>query len=146
MQVKLPAIALLVAALGAGGFVGYRAAATLPGMNAACRTGATALARLELLFGTARKDGTEVTEGEWRQFLDGEVTPRFPDGLTVLTGYGQWHVNESATAQEHLRVLVIWYARDKQGEARIEEIRRAYKERFDQESVMRVDGVSCVSF
>jgi hypothetical protein len=115
-------------------------------MVASCRSGATALARLELLFGTARKDGTEVTESDWRLFLDNEVTPRFPDGLTVLSGYGQWHVHESETAQEHLRVLVVWYARDKQGEARIEEIRRAYKERFDQESVMRVDGVSCVSF
>jgi hypothetical protein len=144
MQLKLSAVALIVAALGVGGLVGYRVATSLPGVSG-CRSGATALARLELLFGTARKDGSEVTEEEWRQFLDSEVTPRFPDGLTVLSGYGQWHASDTI-AQESLRVLVIWYARGKQGEARIEDIRRAYKQRFDQESVMRVDGVSCVSF
>jgi hypothetical protein len=31
-------------------------------------------------------------------------------------------------------------------DARIEAIRSAYRQNFDQESVMRVDGLSCVSF
>ena len=43
-------------------------------------------------------------------------------------------------------MLVIWYRRAADSEAKIEAIRAAYKARFGQESVMRVDGVSCVSF
>ena len=69
-----------------------------------------------------------------------------PDGLTVLSGYGQWHTDEGKPDRESLRVIVIWYERSKQGEDKIEAIRNAYRQRFDQESVMRVDGVSCVSF
>lgn len=30
-----------------------------------------------------------VTDEEFSQFLNDEVTPRFPDGLTLLKGYGQ---------------------------------------------------------
>ena len=83
---------------------------------------------------------------EWRAFLDTEVTPRFPDGLTVLTGYGQWRSEAGRIAKEASRVLVIWYQPGADSEAKIEAIRSAYKARFGQESVMRVDGTSCVSF
>jgi hypothetical protein len=41
---------------------------------------------------------------------------------------------------------VIWYRRDADSETGIEAIRQAYKAQFQQESVLRVDGVSCVSF
>jgi hypothetical protein len=41
---------------------------------------------------------------------------------------------------------VIWYRREADSEAGIEAIRQAYKAQFQQESVMRVDGASCVSF
>lgn len=111
-----------------------------------CRRGATTLSRLELLFGTGKKDGSEVSEIEWRDFLEKVVTPRFPDGLTVLSGYGQWHTDEGRTDREGLRVLVVWYQHSKAEEEKIEAIRKAYRARFEQESVMRVDGISCVSF
>jgi hypothetical protein len=92
-----------------------------------------------------KKDGTEVSESEWRAFLSADVTPRFPDGLTVLQGYGQWR-SGGAVARESERVLLIWYKPDAGSDAKIEAIRAAYKARFGQDSVMRVDGVSCVSF
>jgi len=92
------------------------------------------------------QDGTEIGESEWRAFLDAEVTPRFPDGLTVLTGYGQWRNSAGVVAKETSKMLVIWHRPAADSEARIEAIRSAYKARFGQASVMRVDGVSCVSF
>ena len=64
----------------------------------------------------------------------------------MLTGYGQWRSSVGGRAKEKSRVLVIWYRPAADSEARIEAIRSAYKARFGQESVMRVDGVSCVSF
>jgi hypothetical protein len=42
--------------------------------------------RTELYFGSGKPDGSSVTEKEFRAFVDKEVTPRFPDGLTLLMG------------------------------------------------------------
>ena len=111
-----------------------------------CNPPAAVMSRLELLFGMGRKSGGEVSEDEWRAFLDAEVTPRFPDGLTVLTGYGQWRNAAGALAKETSRVLVIWAKPAPEVQASIEVIRAAWKTRFQQESVMRVDSASCVSF
>jgi hypothetical protein len=143
-HLRLPAIALAFAGLGAGAVAAYRLTAGDPG--AACRAGAAAYARLELLFGLGKQGGGEVSEEEWRTFLAADVTPRFPDGLTVVAAYGQWRGRSGEVAREPSRVLVIWYRRDAGSEAGIEAIRQAYKVQFGQESVMRVDGVSCVSF
>lgn len=111
-----------------------------------CNLPAEVMSRLELLFGMGRKGGGEVSEDEWRAFLDAEVTPRFPDGLTVLTGYGQWRNAAGALVKETSRVLVIWAKPAPDVQASIEAIRTAWKTRFQQESVMRVDSASCVSF
>ena len=125
-------------ALGAAAVIALRTA--LPGEGvAACRQGAAMMARLELLFGTGRPDGGAVGEVEWQAFVDAEVTPRFPDGLTVLTGYGQWRKTHGLR-KEGSRVLLIWHAPAADSEAKIEAIRDAYKARFGQDSVMRVDG------
>ena len=144
-HVRLPMIALAFAGLGAGAVTTYRL--TVPEWRiVACRPGATALARLELLFGMGKLDGGEVSDGEWRAFLDAEVSPRFPDGLMVLTGQGEWRSKVGRRAKEKTRVIEIWYRPAADSDAKIEAIRAAYKARFGQESVMRVDGVSCVSF
>lgn len=144
-QVRLPVIALAFAGLGAGAVTTYRWTMPQPRPET-CRPGAFSLARLELLFGMGKADGSEVSDGEWRAFLDAEVSPRFPDGLMVLTGYGQWRNSAGGRAKEKTRVIEIWYRAAADSEAKIEAIRTAYKTRFSQESVMRVDGVSCVSF
>jgi hypothetical protein len=105
------------------------------------------MARLELYFGTQRPGGAPVTEAEWGAFLNEEVTPRFPDGLTVLTGNGQWRNSAGVITRETSALLIVLYEPSVEKEAAIEDIRAAYKDRFDQESVMRVDaGLQCVSF
>ncbi len=144
-QVKLSMIVLAFAGLGAGAVTTYRVTTPDPG-GLACRPGATPLARLELLFGMGRKEGGEVSDAEWRAFLDTEVSPRFPDGLMVLTGDGQWRSSLTGRAKEKSRIVEIWYRPSTDSEPKIEAIRSAYKGRYGQDSVMRVDGVSCVSF
>jgi hypothetical protein len=115
--------------------------------QAACAGEAFPMARLELYFGTQKPGGAPVTDAEWGAFLNEEVTPRFPDGLTVLTGNGQWRNAAGVITKETSAVLVILYEPSAEKEAAIEDIRAAYKDRFDQESVMRVDaGTQCVSF
>ncbi len=110
-----------------------------------CPSSARSMIRLELLFGRGKPDGTSVTDAEWKAFLDKEVTPLFPDGLTVLEGYGQWRDGTTVKSEETI-VLVIWHASAVGDEAKIDSVRTAYKQRFQQQSVMRVDGASCVSF
>ena len=95
-----------------------------------CNPPAEIMSRLELLFGMGRKSGGEVSEDEWGSFLDAEVTPRFPDGLTVLTGYGQWRSASGALAKETSRVLVVWAKPAPDLQAHIEAIRAAWKTRF----------------
>ncbi|HEY9538684.1 MAG TPA: DUF3574 domain-containing protein [Kiloniellaceae bacterium] len=123
------------------------AACAAQGQATDCADGAFPMARLELYFGTQRPGGAPVTETEWAAFLDEEVTPRFPDGLTVLEGNGQWRNSRGIITKETSTVLVILYEPSAEKHTAIEDIRAAYKDRFDQESVMRVDGpTQCVSF
>jgi hypothetical protein len=116
-----------------------------PSTAAACASG-EAMARIELVFGMSLPGGGMLSEAEWAAFIDAEVTPRFPDGLTVLTGYGQWRNSAGVIIRETSRMLVIWHKPATDLGGRVEAIRSAYKTRFSQESVLRVDGVSCVSF
>jgi hypothetical protein len=119
-------------------------AQTQPGT--ACKVGAEPMARLELLFGMSRHGGEPINDQEWQSFVDQEVTPRFPDGMTVVSAYGQWKNQAGQITKENSRLLLIWYQPKPESEGLIEAIRTAYKARFRQESVMRVDGLSCVSF
>ena len=111
-----------------------------------CHGAAQPMARVELLFGRARPNAAPVSDGEWTGFLDSEVTPRFPAGFTVLRGPGQWRGSDGRVAREDSQVLLIWHDAVTSADAKIEAIRSAYRQKFDQESVMRVDGLSCVSF
>jgi len=109
-------------------------------------TGREVWLRTELFFGT-RQPGGEVSEEEFARFVDKEVTPRFPDGLTLLTGYGQ-HLNLQGTmTRERSRVLILFYpALVGNPGKKIDEIREAYKLAYAQESVLRVESYNVVSF
>jgi hypothetical protein len=102
--------------------------------------------RTELFFGSERPDKPEVSDVEFKQFLDEQITPRFPDGLTVLKGFGQFREADGDIVQESSFVLILLYPREtlRESSARIEEIRRLYKDQFEQESVLRVDDPRAV--
>jgi Protein of unknown function (DUF3574) len=104
-------------------------------------------ARTELVFGRAKPNGSMVTGEEFRGFLDEIITPRFPDGLTVLSGAGQFRGSSGMIMREGaVFVILLYSAGNKDSSTRIEEIRDIYRKTFAQESVMRIDGESCVSF
>jgi hypothetical protein len=104
-------------------------------------------AQTQLYFGTGKPDGSEVTDEEFQHFLEDVVTPRFPDGLTLLTGLGQYRNSAGAIVKERSKLLILLYPkRNAATNARIEEIREMYKAAFQQESVLRVDTKGRVSF
>ncbi len=117
-----------------------------PTGTVSCLGNAKPMLRLELVFGMGRKGRPDVTGEEWRAFLDAEVTPRFPDGLTVLDGYGQWRNASGAIAREPSRMLLVWLDPGPQTEVGIESLRAAWKARHDQQSVLRAESRNCVSF
>ncbi len=100
--------------------------------------------RTELFFGLSRAAGPDVTEAEFQNFIDTEVTPRFPDGLTVLSGIGQFRDSAGTIIQEGSKLLILLYPFNKKSNLAVEEIRTEYKEDFQQQSVLRVDEQSCV--
>jgi Protein of unknown function (DUF3574) len=102
--------------------------------------------RTELFFGLSRSNGPDVTEEEFQHFVDTEVTPRFPDGLTLLTGTGQFKDSTGTIIQEGSKLLILLYPFNQKSNRAVEQIREAYKDTFQQESVLRVDEQSCVSF
>ncbi|HEY8006562.1 MAG TPA: DUF3574 domain-containing protein [Methylocella sp.] len=124
-----------------------RAPPVLTGAGLTCRNAAKPMARLELVFGSGHESLTPASEDDWAAFVATEITPRFPDGLTVLTGYGQWRDSAGALVKETSRLLLIWYAPAADADTRIEAIRAAYKARFGQDSVLRADEpLACVAF
>ena len=104
--------------------------------------------RSELYFGTGGEDGDgAIDASRWRAFLDAEVTPRFPDGLTVLDAYGQWRPQGSAQVHRLTsKVLVILHEDTPQRRADIEAIRLAWKQATGHQSVLWSRQAAEVSF
>lgn len=100
--------------------------------------------KTELYFGLAPAEaeglGLAAAEGTWRSFLDEEVTPRFPDGLTVLDAYGQWRPEGQGEVERvRSRVLVIVHPASPAKRAGIDAICEGYKTRTGAKSVLVVE-------
>ena len=88
-----------------------------------------------------------VTHAAWRRFLDQEVTPRFPSGLSVGDLYGQWQ----GRAERHpyrlrSKVIILIYEATQENATRIDDIRIAWKRRTGDQSVLKVTEAADVSF
>lgn len=112
-----------------------------------CAADRESMAKVELYFGLNIPGGGQVEPEAWQAFLDREVTPRFPAGLTVDQVVGQWRdVATGEIIREPSRVLTLIYPPTPAAEHQIEAIRAAYRSEFRQDSVMRLDEAACVSF
>lgn len=114
---------------------------------AACGpSGGTPYVRTELYFGLAKPDGSEVSAAEFQSFVDQDISPRFPKGLTVLDGAGHYRNGRGERIEEGTKILVLLYPPSAADSLAVERIRAAYRARFQQESVLRADGQACVSY
>jgi hypothetical protein len=115
----------------------------------AARPEAAHWVRSELYFGTGSVDVQDggLAEIRWRGFLDKEVTPRFPDGLTVFDAYGQWRdKGREAPSRIWTKVLVILHEDTPSSRAAIDAIRLAWKASTHDQSVLLVSEPVDVSF
>jgi Protein of unknown function (DUF3574) len=107
--------------------------------------------RSELYFGIgyaeAPKEEAAKAEATWSAFVDTEVTPRFPDGLSVFDVYGQWLDRAKArVGRIRTKVLVILHEDTAENRAKIDAIRVAWKKKTADQSVLWVTEKVGVSF
>ncbi len=123
------------------------AGAAAPGPACACRGAQQRQDVAELLFGRdiGRKLG--VSEAAWQRFVAREITPRFPDGLTVTDTLGQWRDRDSGrVVREPSKRVEIVLPGNADDAARLDAIVSAYKRQFGQRSVGLIVQSACVSF
>ncbi len=108
--------------------------------------GSSAVTTAELFFGRNIPAGGSVSEEDWRRFLDAEITPRFPQGLTVTDAHGQWRDAEGNITREPSKRLLLVLSGAPDEAAQIAAIRDAYKKTFRQDSVLVIEGKACAAF
>jgi hypothetical protein len=120
-----------------------------PGEAAAanrCRPPLEPWTQVELYFGRDLGGGAVVSEEAFEDFLAEVVTPLFPDGLSVVDVAGQFRDSAGMIVREPTKLLSLLVP-DAAGVAPdVETIVVAYKERFDQQSVLHAEQPVCVGF
>jgi hypothetical protein len=104
------------------------------------------MVQAQLFFGRDIEGRAMVSEEEWRRFLDEEVTPRFPAGLSAAELSGQYRGNAGMITREASKEVRLFIAGTQQDRANLDAIRDAYKRRFRQESVLLVESPVCAGF
>ena len=112
---------------------------------ALCGSNGSHQMRTTLYFGLSHPAGL-ISERQWQTFLRKQVTPRFPDGLTVWQANGQWRDAEGRIAREPARVLLLVHEEQPAVRRSIAEIVRLYKRDFHQESVLWETAPVCAAF
>jgi hypothetical protein len=110
-----------------------------------CGALGTSYMRTTLYFGLNRRAGN-ISEGQWKTFLREEVTPRFPQGLTVWQAGGQWRRADGAIVRERSKVLLLVHDDKTEVRSAITSIIEKYKHLFEQESVLWETARVCAAF
>lgn len=128
------------------------AAAILPSCSApadsVCKPGyGSPMLVFDLLFGRAVAGRADVSDREWRVFLDDTVTLNLPNGYTVHEGYGAWMSPVSRkTLREQSYLIRVALPDVPESLAAVSRIRTQYQERFRQEQVGMIVTHACGTF
>jgi hypothetical protein len=101
----------------------------------------------QLLFGRNVEDRARVSEADFNGFVAREVSPRFPEGFTVIDATGQWRDARRGTiVHEAAKIIEIVLPSGEDNRPKIEAIVEAYKLQFQQQSVGLIVAPACVRF
>ncbi len=115
-------------------------------LSTACPAPSQPTQWVQLAFGRSIGDQGLVSDQDFQRFIDTEVTPRFPDGLTVVDAHGQWRGGDGRIVREPSKILMLALPPGAGGLEKVEAVRKAYKQAFHQESVMLLTQPACVGF
>jgi Protein of unknown function (DUF3574) len=105
------------------------------------------LIQVDLYYGQNIDTTGQVSDRQFHRFLRDEVTPRFPDGLTVYDAAGQFLNNANQLIHEPSKIVSLVIEDTQTNERKINEVIDIYKQQFQQESVLIVvDETLNVSF
>lgn len=141
-----PWLPVTVLAVALAGCITHRHAAPAPTLAATCGdSGAKSTA--EMVFGRVSDDGRSgVSEAQFAQFLDTEVSPRFPSGLTAIDAQGRWTPPAGSMIREPAKLVMIVLPGERDDQRKLDAVQDAYKARFHQPAVLLNTHSDCVSF
>ena len=113
---------------------------------ATCPAGQNPGRTAQLFFGRNIGDRVGVSDADFARFVDEELTPRFPDGLTVLDAAGQWRGASGVIGREPSKVVILMLPDRSGDEDKLAAVRRAYRVRFAQEAVLQTVQPACLRF
>ena len=132
--------------LAASFVLGLAACATPQASAPACALG-DPMVETQIFFGLSKPKGGLVSARDWDAFVAREVSPRFPEGFSVIDGAGFWRDGATQkTISEKSKVVVRLHPASADADRAIGGIVDAYKRAFDQEAVLRVDRPVCATF
>ena len=112
-----------------------------------CADGGELWHEYRLFMGRGSGGEEVVSEEDWAAFLADTITPRFPDGLSVIDVAGQGTNTDGTLERERTKMLlVVVPPADETALNRINEIGAEYQRRFTQDAVLRVVTPACVAF
>ena len=112
-------------------------AAVPPAAGQHCPAGMQARTAINLYFGRNIGEVTGVSEEAWAKFLDEEITPRFPDGLSVTGIDGQWKDTASGRiVREPGKLVTLIVEPIAATLTKVAEVIDLYKVRHAQQSVL----------
>jgi hypothetical protein len=104
------------------------------------------LPEADLYFGLSVKNAPDVTDTQFSDFLDREVSTRFPQGLTVIDAQGRWRGEDGKTVREPSKIVQIVLPGARDDLAKLDAVRNVYKRQFHQEAVLEVLSKTCAAF
>ena len=116
-----------------------------PNVAIHCQAPLELWSQIELYFGRNIAGVGEVTEQQFRSFVREVVTPRFPDGLTLLDALGQFR-DGKRIVRERTKQLVLLVPEPDEAAGKVDFIVQEYKSRFRQQSVLHTEHSLCLSF
>ena len=114
-----------------------------PQVAASCAAPLKPALELNLYFGRDKRRRRGERSASGPRSWPSEVTPRFPDGLSVLDVAGQSRNSANQTLRERTKLLVVVVFDAPAHQAKVEAIVDAYNKRFGQHGVFRTEHAVC---
>ena len=109
-----------------------------------CPAGQEQLRTAQLFLGR-KAPGLAIKSADLQAFIDKEIGPRFPEGVTVLEGGSRWQGADNMLIRDAAKVVMIVLPARGDSGGRLHAVQTAYRARFSQDTMLVVTPPSCVA-